>query len=402
MTCIANGRCEHYASDCGKYVELFLGRDILINPEYHKYKLTYLWNNTRREIVFMTRSPIDVYNLSASCPDANWTPIMFPIWHRVIGSNTTRKPYERTVVYVNRINDLLTSDHKGLLPAISVPCSGVHSLTEFTRQVLTKIYGPRYYEQVPGICYDMGSIQPQDIASFVRFALDCQSSELYFEEQMENLVDDWRDRNAILKSYAVYEGELDPIAMWFRQPHEVKDLNAFIGINYNTSILPVLAAQACEQSKERSSKLFGNNGLVISSDCGYEEFEAGYIDWLIDTCLNNKFTDVAFNVIGNDVSCGLTDRYMECRTIYETVDTAINRNNYCALSNNMIVNIITTGKDKVFSSTRGANYSLEKTWLEEVWIKDNYTQQLFYIDLVWWILAGSASLINFENINQIQ
>lgn len=382
---------HNFSSQYGRYYELVLGRNIMVDPLWRKYKIAYMFNGINYELVFMTRYKMDIRSLL----DPYGRPVtMYPIWCKQFAIPGTGVNIAKSFIFVDSINEILTTSD--IIPDTEKEFFGVQSLSRFLREVLIRAYGSGHGIYVPDIAYGMAQADAVDIASTLSTVLEtgCDSLTLDYEVYEIIMGDHFGPKEDWIKMIGVYWSELDPLATWFAtNKHLSTELRIHMASNCNVDVLPQVAEYLNKRHEERA------NGVnLITFDGANVEYEASEVDCLISYALTANTTDFKFNTVGNQAS-GLQDRYVDARNIYKTAMSNIVHDGYSTINDSMIYSLINKS-DNLFLPRRLC-LEVEKTWTEELWVRNSETGEVHYVDLVWRLLASSVGLVNKFVTNQL-
>lgn len=400
-TVIKAGRCFHnFSSGRGTYYELFLGRDIMVDLSWHKYKIVYRTIHGLSEIVFMVNG---VLNLNTFLGPNREPLVMYPIWHKCQHGffqepgSISRKQFCQANLFIDSINELLTISD--IVPNMNIPFCGVQSVARFIREVLLRTYGDAHAIYLDDVMYGMSNTDPQDVVSTVTtvldngcdpMALDCEVYEPLIGTANGNK-EDW------IRMIGVRKASLDPLAIWFAsRKHLSTELINHLDMGYNIDRLSHVTSILAGNSN-RATALAADGFPMLSESVGVD-YDPSDMDFMLDYILCSNGTDFKFNVVGNTTN-GLQERFIDSRNIYKNVEMqVVSDSTY--VNDNLIYSLL--NQQSSLPVPRQSHYEVEKTWTEELWIRNTETGETHYADIVWRILASSLGMINKTVTNQLQ
>lgn len=396
---ISGTRAFHnFSSSTGRYYELILGRDIMIDKMWHKYKLVYVYNTVYKEIVFMTRGPLNLTTLRHA--ETNEELDMYPIWCKTYNNHVPSGPIAEarlatTRVYVDSINELLvTSD---IIPD-TCEFYGVQSLSRYIREVLIRTYGDGHGIYMPDIAYGLGNTSPQDVVATLTTVAESGCNPLALDADVYDILmgstycskEDW------IGLVGVWFRELDPLSIWFMKKHKASELVMHLASNYNLDILPEVTQRLSAKGYDREP-----GKLQILTEYASTDYDPSEMDCLIDYVLSFNATDFKFTTVGNTRD-GMQDRYYDARIIYKNIETSLVNDKTTYINDNVVQNILNSAYEQPgFITPRHLTMEVEKTWTEELWVRNTNTGEVYYADLVWRLLASSVGLVNKIMTNQL-
>lgn len=388
---------SNFSSSYGRYYELMLGRNIMVDPQWHKYKIVYTFNGVMFEIVFMTRYQMNVNTL---LDQYNRPLTMYPIWYKryappdFYGSDMRGRDVAQSYVFVDSINELLTTSE--IIPDTDNDFFGVQSLARFLRGVLIRTYGDAHGVYVPDIAYGMGIADATDVASTLTTVLEigCNSLALDYEVYEILVGDALGPKEDWIRMVGVYWSELDPLATWFAtSKHLSTELRTHMAFNCNVDVLPQVTEYLNKRHEERA-----NGVSMVTLEGAGVEYDPSEMDCIISSALTINATDFKFSTTGSQVT-GLQERYLDARDIYRNIQSKIAHDKNSIVNDTMIYSLV--NKSDNLYTPRNLYLNFEKTWTEELWITNSETGEKHYADLVWRLLASSVGLINKFVTNQL-
>lgn len=396
-TIIKAGRCFHnFSSSSGRYYEMFLGRDIMVDLSWHKYKIVYTYAGMLREIVFMTEGKLNVDTLLS----VNGTPLtMYPIWcKRYDGRVGPVAKLAQSFLFVDSINELLSISD--IIPDMNIPFAGVQSLARFIREVIIRAYGSSHGYYLNTIAYGMANTAPQDIVGTITSVMysGCDSMSLDYEVYETLIGDTLEPKEDWIQLISVMWSQLDPLSTWFATgKHSSIELRNHLDMNYNVDTLPQIA-EYMTSLENRSSGLFP----MMSDDVVSADYDPSQMDCILDYVMSSYATDLKFCVNGNSIT-GLQDRYMDVRNIYQNPEMIAARDSHTYINDTLVHSLVNQQKDQPgFPLPQQSFLEVEKTWAEELWIRNTMTGETHYADIVWRVLASSLGMVNKTITNQLQ